>query len=143
MPDRSSITDESVMKRWMQMEISRINESIVIERKTLAAVYKEETSSARTKSGKEYPFNRQALKALWDQAPPDIRDRLKVPILFHFDMDVPDSCYVTDEVAIRALQSLGEISLLRTPQKGRVWVSRAIVYAMIRKYPTIIQIVMG
>ncbi len=143
MPDRSSITDESVMKRWMQMEMSRINESIVIERKTLAMVCKEESPSARTKSGKEYPFNHQALKTLWDQVPPDIRDRLKVPLLFHFDMDVPDSCYITDEVAIKALQSLGEISLLRTPQKGRVWVSRAIVYAMMRKYPTIIQIVMG
>jgi uncharacterized protein (UPF0216 family) len=131
------------MIRWMQLELNRINAAVVIERKTLAELCREKSPSAKTKEGKEHAFNRDALKMLCEQVPPDLLDRLRIPILFYFDMDVADSCYLTDEVAVRALQGLGEISLLRTPQKGRVWVSRPIVYAMMRKYPSIIQIVMG
>jgi uncharacterized protein (UPF0216 family) len=140
---RPPITDESVMIRWMQMELNRINAAVVIERKTLAALCKEESPSAKTKGGKEHAFKRDALRTMWEQVPPDLRDQLKLPILFYFDMDVADSCYLTDEMAVRALQGLGEISLMRTPRNGRVWVSRPIVYAMMRKYPSIIQIVMG
>jgi uncharacterized protein (UPF0216 family) len=143
MPDHPSFTDESVMRRWMSLEISRINAAVVIERKTLTILCQEESPSAKTKAGKEHVFNRDALRTLCEQVSPDLRDRLRLPILFYFDMDVPDSCYLPDEMAVRTLQGLGEISILRTPRKGRVWVSRPLVYAMMRKYPSIIQIVMG
>jgi uncharacterized protein (UPF0216 family) len=143
MPDRPSFTDESVMLRWMHLELQRINASVVVERKTLTALHKEDSPSAKTRGGKEHRFNRDALDTLWLQTPLDLRDQLRLPILFYFDMDVRDSCYLTDEVAVRVLQALGEISLLRTPLKGRVWVSRPIVYSMMRKYPSLIQIMMG
>jgi uncharacterized protein (UPF0216 family) len=143
MSDRPNITDESVMIRWMQLEISRINAEVVVDRKTLSALRREESSSAITKGGKEHVFNRDVLRSLQEQIPPEIQERLKIPILFYFDMDVPDSCYLTDEIAVRVLQELGEISLLRTPRKNKIWVSRPIVYAIMRKYPSVIQIVMG
>jgi uncharacterized protein (UPF0216 family) len=143
MPNRPSITDESVMMRWMQLEMGKINAAIVIERKTLNALCKEENPSAKTKGGKEHMFDRNILRTLQKNVPSDIHDSLKIPILFYFDMEVPDSCYLADESAARALQALGEISLLRTPRKGKIWVSRAIVYAIMRKYPSVIQIVMG
>jgi uncharacterized protein (UPF0216 family) len=143
MPDRPSFTDESVMMRWMKLEISRINAAVVIERIALTVLCKAESPSAKTKAGKEHVFNRDALRTLCEQVSPELQDRLRLPILFYFDMDVPDSCYLTDEIAVRALQGLGEISLLRTPRKGRVWVSRPLVYAMMQKYPSLIQIIMG
>jgi uncharacterized protein (UPF0216 family) len=143
MSDRPAITDESVMIRWMQMEINRINAATVLERKTLSVLCREESPSAKTKGGKEHAFDRNVLRTLQEQLPPEIQDRLKIPILFYFNIDVPDSCYLTDEIAVTALQGLGEISLLRIPRNGKIWVSRPIVYAMMRKYPSIIQIVMG
>jgi uncharacterized protein (UPF0216 family) len=127
----------------MQVEMKRINAAVVIERKTLAVLHTEESPSAKTKGGKEHFFNRVALDLLWEQLLPNLRDRLRLPILFYSDMDVPDSCYLTDEIAVKALQILGEISLLRISRKGKVWVSRPIVYAMMRKYPSLIQIMMG
>jgi uncharacterized protein (UPF0216 family) len=143
MPERPSISDESIMMRWMQLELRKINEAIVVERKTLTQLCKEVTPSAKTKGGGDHLFDRVVLQKLDEEIPSGLRDRLRIPILFYLDMDVPDSGYLSDEIAVQALQGLGEISLLRTSREGKVWVSRPIIYAMMRKYPTIIQIVMG
>jgi hypothetical protein len=48
-----------------------------------------------------------------------------------------------DDTAFAALQLLGEVSTLRTFEGGRFWVSRPIAYAIMKKYPTAVQIVMG
>jgi hypothetical protein len=48
-----------------------------------------------------------------------------------------------DETALAALQLLGEVSTLRTFEGGRFWVARPIAYAIMKKYPTAVQIVMG
>jgi hypothetical protein len=48
-----------------------------------------------------------------------------------------------DDTALAALQLLGEVSTLRTIEGGRFWVSRPIAYAIMKKYPTAVQIVIG
>jgi Uncharacterized protein conserved in archaea len=143
MPGRAPASDESVMMRWMQQEIRRMNASVVTARKTLGTLCKEESPSAKTRGGGEHVFNRKILRLLQEQTPPGLVDRLQLPILFYLDMDVPDAAYLTDEIAVKVLQVLGEISLLRIPREGRIWVSRPIAYAILRKYPTLIQVVMG
>jgi hypothetical protein len=57
--------------------------------------------------------------------------------------DVPDSCWCADASAFEALMILGEISRMRTMEEGKFWFSRAISYAIARKYPTSVQLVMG
>ena len=143
MPDRSSLTDESVLMRWMKVELNKINEGIVAERKSLSVLLTESTPLAKTRGGKELFFDVKTLRFLEKELPGEIRKRLTIPILFYSDMEVPDSCYVADEIAVKALQILGEISPLRTMQNGKLWVSRPIVYALMGKYPTTIQLVMG
>jgi uncharacterized protein (UPF0216 family) len=143
MTRRPRITDESVLTRWMGMEITRINDSIVSERKTLASLLSEERPAARTKAGRDYPFDRDALASLGDRFPEETRKALKLPILFFVDMDVRDSCYLTDETAVRALQLLGELGEGRRLTGGRLWVGRAIAFAIARKYPTAVQFAMA
>jgi uncharacterized protein (UPF0216 family) len=137
------ITDESVLSRWMGMELRKMNEGTVRERKTLAALLCEECPSAETKKGDPYFFDRDVLEELEKTLPAPLRIRLRLPVLFFLTPDVPDSCSCSDETAFLALQELGEISTLRTLEKGKFWVARAIVYAMVRKYPTAFQVVMG
>ena len=48
-----------------------------------------------------------------------------------------------DETALAALQLLGEVSPLNRFEEGRFRVSRPIAYAIMKKYPTAMQIVMG
>jgi hypothetical protein len=57
--------------------------------------------------------------------------------------DVPDSCWYADPAAFKTLMILDEISRMRTMEEGKFWVSRAIAYAIARKYPTAVQLVMG
>lgn len=142
MDNRPHISDESVMKRWMGLEIRKINESVVAGRKTLSALLSEESPSSLTKGGEEYLFDRDVLVRMGETLPKDIRDRLKIPILFYFDSTVADSCFLADETAVRALQELGEISRLRSATGEKVWVGKPIVFAIIAKYRKAVQIVM-
>jgi hypothetical protein len=141
MTHRPRITDESVLTRWMGMEIARINDGVVSARKSLAALLSEENPKAVTRGGGEYRFSREILAALGERLPGEIRKALRLPILFFLDMDVRDSCYLADEAAVEALRILGDLGEGRRLSRGKLWVARAIAYAIARKYPTTVQFV--
>ena len=143
MTHRPRITEESVLTRWMGMEIARINDSIVAGRRSLAELLSEEDPKAVTRGGGEYHFSRETLSTLASRLPPDLTRTLQLPILFFFDMDVRDSCSLRDETAVDALRSLGELGEGRKATEGRLWVARAIAFAIARKYPTAVQFAMG
>jgi uncharacterized protein (UPF0216 family) len=143
MPSGHSPSNDSVFLRWMKLEIGRINEGMVSERKTLSQLLMEETPSSVTRAGKEYQFDLAVLQQIAKAIPAPLQDRLRLPILFYADIEVPNSCYLTDPVAVTVLQNLGEISSLREMRKGRLWVARPIAYSIFRKFPTAIQIVMS
>jgi hypothetical protein len=127
----------------MRTEINKINEGIVFERKSLAQLLLEDKPTAKTKTGKDHLFDTSTLKDLSEKLPKNLHDKLKLPILFFFDNQVPDSCYLSDAYALQALQTMGEISRLRTMQQGKLWVGKSIAYSIMKKYPTAVQIVMG
>jgi uncharacterized protein (UPF0216 family) len=137
------ITDEFVLARWMSMEIGKINEGVVRDRKPLSLLLTEEIPRATTKNGEPYSFNRGVIAVLGKGLPAELHRRLRLPMLFFMTPDVPDSCWCADAAAFEALITLGEISRLRTMEEGKFWVSRAIACAIARKYPTAVQLVMG
>ena len=84
------------------------------------------------------------LSLFWEKGfPVSCTPRLRLPMLFFMSPDVPDSCWCADAAAFETLMILGEISRLRTMEEGKFWVSRAIAYAIARKYPTVVQLLMG
>jgi uncharacterized protein (UPF0216 family) len=143
MTHRPRITEESVLTRWMGMEIARINDGVVAGRKTLPSLLAEENPQGRTKGGGEYHFSRETLAVLGERLDEETRKVLKLPVIFFFNVDVRDSCYLTDEIAVKALQVLGDLGEGRRLTNGRLWVARAIAYAIARKYPTAIQFAMA
>ncbi|WP_292518357.1 DUF61 family protein [Methanoculleus sp.] len=143
MPNRPSASDESTLLKWMRLEIGRINDGVVAERKRLSRLLREEDPSSVTKGGERYDFDRDVLQRLAEGLPGDLQRRLRLPILFYFDSTVPDSFFLADEAAVQALQILQEISPLRRMQGGRLWIAKPLVYAIVNRYPTAIQIMMG
>ncbi len=143
MPERPSAGDESTLLKWMRLEVGRINDGIVSERKRLSRLLTEEHPSSVTKGGSEYRFDRGVLLRLEQALPKEVQRKLRLPILFYFDSTIPDSLFLADEVAVQALQSLEEISPLRRMQAGRLWIAKPLVYAIMSGYPTAMQIVMG
>lgn len=140
---RPPVSDESVLMRWMALEMGRINDGVVAERKRLSELLRDATPSSITRGGKEFVFNKSTIELLGKKLPVSLHSRLKLPVIFYFDSTVADSFLLTDAAALESLQELGELSDLRELIAGRLWVGRAIVYAIMRKYPGIIQIMVG
>lgn len=136
-------TDEPVLSRWISLEVSRMNEGLVRERKPLSLLLESEKPCSVTKKGEPYYFDKPVIGALGKSLPKDLQRQLRLPIQFFLSSDVPGSCSCPDARALAALQLLGEVSTLRTIQGDRFWVSRPIAYAIMKKYPTAVQIVMG
>jgi uncharacterized protein (UPF0216 family) len=137
------ITDESVLVRWMGLEIAKMNEGVVSQRKSLAVLLTEKDPVSVTKKGETYHFCPSVIATLSKAIPEDLQRQLRLPVLFYSSPDVPDSCMCPDETALAVFQLLGEVSALRTFEGGRFWVSRPIAYAIMKKYPTAVQVVMG
>ncbi|MDD1719067.1 MAG: DUF61 family protein [Methanoregulaceae archaeon] len=140
MPPVPHISDESVISRWMSLELARINTGIVSHRKTLGTLLAESEPAACTRGETPHLFDRNVLRLLGSRLPGPLTRDLRLPILFFLDTRVPDSCYLAEETALEALKVLGELSTMRRFDAGKAWVSRMIVYSLIRKYPTVIQI---
>ena len=137
------ITDESVLQRWIGIEVAKMNRGIVRERRRLSDLLREETPQSMTKGDEPYSFDKAVLATLAQALPEDLHRRLRLPILLYASPDTPGSCSCPDAAALEAFQALGEVSTLRTMQGDRVWVSKPIAFAIQRKYPTAVQIVMG
>lgn len=137
------ITDESVLQRWIGIEVRKMNQGIVNQRKRLSDLLAEETPQSVTRGGEPYYFDRAVLAALAAGLPEELHRQLRLPVFFSLSPDTPDSCPCPDEAALKAFQALGEVSTLRTMQGDRFWVAKPIAFALLKKYPTAVQIVMG
>jgi hypothetical protein len=134
--------DESALRRWMSLEMRKINDGVVSARVPLSHLLEMERPVAVTRGGREHVFDRDVIRKIGEALPARLRSALRLPIVFYFDMDVADSCMCADDVALAVLQELGELSRERRMADGRAWVGRAIVFALVRKYPTAVQIMM-
>jgi uncharacterized protein (UPF0216 family) len=141
--ERPGVTDESVMMRWMKLELGKINRDLVTHRISLAELYSLDKPAAVTKSGEQYPFKKDVLQVLRERLPPGMHRRLKLPVHCYFDSNVTGSCLINDPVAIEALKVLGEISALRIAEEGRLWIGKPIMYEIMKKYPSVFQVVMS
>nr|WP_321497038.1 DUF61 family protein [uncultured Methanolobus sp.] len=142
MSGRIPASDDSVLMRWMRVEVGKLNDGLVSERKNLAQLLVEEIPASRTKSGDEHVFDKDILEELGNKLPADLHRKLKIPIIFFSDNKVPDSCYLNDPVALEALQILGEMSKMRRMKQGKLWIGRSIAYAIMKKYPGVVQMAM-
>jgi len=127
----------------MALEMGRINDGVVAERKRLSDLIREEQPRSITRGGQEFALDKSTIYLLGERLPVSLHTLLKLPIIFYFDSTVQDSFLLTDEAALESLQRLGELSDMREITGGRLWVGRAIVYAIMRKYPGMIQIMVG
>ena len=143
MVQRTGGTDDSVLNRWLRLELSRLNAGIVIERTSLACLLREKHPQAKTRDGNVHLFDTRILAHLGSVLPAELQKKLMVPIIFQTDMQVPGSVVLSDPVALQVLQELGELSCQRSMHNGKIWIARPIAYALTGKYPTVIQIALS
>jgi uncharacterized protein (UPF0216 family) len=113
------------------------------KRTSPALLLAEKDPVSNTRKGDTCYFDPSVIATLGKALPEDLQRRLRLPVLFYASPDVPDSRMCPDEMARAALRQLGGVSTLHTFEGGRFWVSRPIAYAIMKKFPRVVQIVMG
>lgn len=77
MSDRLPISDDSILVRWMRVEIGKINDGLVSQRRTLAELLSEDRPVSRTKAGQEHVYDREILEELGEKLPSDMQENLR------------------------------------------------------------------
>lgn len=131
---------ESSFKRWLKYEIGRMNSSVVTKQKALKELFKEEKPTALTKDGSVHYFDKSILLDLKNLLPDELHE-LKLPITFYNSIEDKNNSFLTDITALSMLKHLDEVLSDAELVEGRYWMSKALARDLIRRYPTLFQIV--
>src|SRR3990170_3295208 len=82
--------------RWVSFELGRINDGLVVERKSLAALRREARPACRTRSGDEHLFDRQVLERLAGLLTADEAGALRMPLTLIASGGLRDSVLLSD-----------------------------------------------
>ena len=116
---------ERAMERWIATEMLRFQEGFVPAPRPLHELILEDEPAAKTRTGERHAFDKAALARFHEALGPLDRRRLRLPLTFYVDKEMPDDAYLTDEVALRLLLALGEIPPETAMRDGRLWVAHA------------------
>ena len=128
------------MEKWFKFEMAKVNSGIVIKKRPLSELVKEELPKTEAKDGSVYYFNKDALLKLERELIGEMHS-LRLPISFYTSLDVKGSAYVADKASLLALKYVGELPDDAELVDGRYWVSKILVMDMVRRRPTLIQFV--
>lgn len=128
------------MERWISHEMIRLQTAFVSQPRPLGDLVLEETPAAPTKGGQPHVFDKEVLRRFHEALGPLDRRRLRLPITFYVDKDLPADAYVVDAVAVRLLRTLGDLGD-QEMRDGRLWMGHARARAIAERYATAFQFV--
>lgn len=132
--------NESAMKKWFKFEMSKINSGIVINRRSLKELLEEEIPQTKAKDESVYYYNKNALLDLKNELPKDMHS-IMLPINFYISIDTRSSVYIADKSSLSVLKYLGEIPHDAELADGRYWMSKILILDLMKKRPSIIQLI--
>ena len=135
------MVEERSLERWFALEMTRFHRSFVSQPRPLFELVEESDPTAPTKGGELHRFDVATLRRIHDALGPLARRRLRLPITFFVDKDVPDDAHVTDEPAIELLRALGELPDGAAPREGKLWLGLARARVVADRYPGVFQFV--
>jgi uncharacterized protein (UPF0216 family) len=112
----------------------------VIQKKTLSELLELKSSKTLAKDGSDYYFNRDALKTLKDELPLNLHSIL-LPISFYTSMDVRGNVFVADKPSFSVLKHLGEVPKDAELVDGKYWIGKILAQDMMKRRPSVIQLV--
>ncbi len=132
--------NESALKKWFKFELAKINSGIVIKKRSLKELLMEEVPQTKAKDESIYYFNKDALFHLKKDLPGALHWIL-LPINIYISLDTRSSVYVADTTSLTVLKSLSEIPLDAELSDGRYWMGKAIILDLMKRRPSIIQLI--
>jgi len=113
------------MERWFATEMLRFQEGFVPAPRPLHELLAEAEPAATTRKGERHAFDKAVLARFDRLLSPLDRRRLRLPLTFYVDKEMPNDAYLTDEVARRLLVALGELPADVEMREGRLWLAHA------------------
>lgn len=128
--------------RWIALEMARLQQSLVTAPRSVRELAAEEEPTARTRGGEPYRFDRAVVLRIHQTLGPLARSRVRLPVTFYLDKDLPEDAHVADEHAADMLRALGELPAGLQPREGKLWLGHAKARLIAEKYPTAFQFVL-
>lgn len=129
--------------RWLAFEIGRINDGLVVERKTLRRLLEEPNPTCRTRGGHEVVLERAALERLAGGLERHEADVLRLPITVFVSGDLEDSAYVSEELGAKAIRKLENFGAAFPFREGRMYLPHSLAIDLVRRSGGTIQIAYG
>jgi uncharacterized protein (UPF0216 family) len=127
------------MERWFALEMGSVRDSLVVTARPLGDLLLEDAPAVTTRGGTAHAFDKAALASLGLVLSPLERRRVRVPITFYVDHDLPEDAYVSDEPSLVALRALGELPESAQLRDGRGWLGHARARDIATRHPTLFQ----
>lgn len=131
------------LDRWIALEMGRINVGLIVEKKSLARLRKEDPPTLRTRDGQEVVVERGALERLARGLASDEAELLRLPITLFVSGDFEDSAYLTDELASKALRSQEAFGSAFPFREGRMFLPHSLAVDLVRRSGGTVQIAYG
>jgi uncharacterized protein (UPF0216 family) len=126
-------------RKWMELELRRLHGGLVVKRRRLAELLKEERPACETRDGDKHLFDRSVLERLASVLTPEEQRRLRLPITIHFSMEMKDQCHLDSELGARAFKVLEGIEKAYPYRNGKMWIPHSLAMDWMRRYPTVFQ----
>ena len=135
------LDSERALERWLKFEFHNLNKNIVTQQVSIAELLKMEIPKTSTRTGEDYQFDTTSLQKLGSAIPKIFHSDLKLPIYFYKDLRVKDSCFITDQTAVKVLHHTNDLDPMYGFRDDKLWLSRPIAHDIANRYPTLFQFV--
>ncbi len=125
-------------EKMVAKELAVLNKNIILHRKNLKELLAEKNPSIAVKGQEDYVFDKAALKKAAAKYPEHKHDDVKLPVLFYIDTEVPNQCYIREELNADFFKKISGLEGYKY-KKGKMWLSKAVASDLMREYPTLFQ----
>jgi uncharacterized protein (UPF0216 family) len=126
--------------RWLSLEVGRVNDGLVVERKSLRRLLDEPKPTCRTRGGHEVVLDRAALERLAAAVPRHERDVLRLPITIFVSGDLEDSAYISEELAAKTIRKMEGFEAAFPFRDGRMYLPHSLAVDLVRRSGGTLQI---
>jgi uncharacterized protein (UPF0216 family) len=132
--------NESAMKKWFRFEMGKINSGIVVNKEPLRKLAGSDFPMTQTKDGSAYYFDAKVIKKLAEELPEPMQTT-RLPLSLYSSLEVRGSVYFAERSSLDMLKCLGEVPKNAYLIDGKYWMGKTIAKDIMRRYPTVLQIV--
>jgi uncharacterized protein (UPF0216 family) len=129
--------------RWVSLELGRLNAGLVVAKKSLAQLRREQRPACRTREGEEHGFEPAALERLAHVLSDREAEALRLPITVFVTGDLEDSAYISEEPAARALRAVEAFGPAFPYRGGRMYLPHSLAVDLVRRSGGTIQLAFG